>query len=187
MDREAWRAAIHGVAKSWTRLSDWTELNWVFDINIATLSFWWLVRKNILAYIFCPFNLSLSLYLNFLNSIFIWVLCSFPCLFYNWNINCGKFWKRWEYQTTWPASWETYMQVRKQQLELDVEQWTGCKLGKEYIKAVYCLPAYLTYTLLQQIFPTQGLNLGLPHYRQMLYHLSHQGSHRVECYSFMLA
>ena len=35
---------------------------------------------------------------------------------------CGKFWKRWEYQTTWPASWETYMQVRKQQLELDMEQ-----------------------------------------------------------------
>ena len=36
-------------------------------------------------------------------------------------------WKRWEYQTTWPASWETYMQVRKQQLELDVEQQTGSK------------------------------------------------------------
>ena len=34
----------------------------------------------------------------------------------------GKFWKRWEYQTTWPASWETYMQVRKQQLELDMVQ-----------------------------------------------------------------
>ena len=32
------------------------------------------------------------------------------------TINCGKFWKRWEYQTTWPASWETCMQVRKQQL-----------------------------------------------------------------------
>ena len=41
--------------------------------------------------------------------------------------NCGKFWKRWEYQTTWPASWETCMQVRKQQLELDVEQQTGFK------------------------------------------------------------
>ena len=35
--------------------------------------------------------------------------------------NCGKFWKRWEYQTTWPASWETYMQVKKQQLESDME------------------------------------------------------------------
>ena len=41
--------------------------------------------------------------------------------------NYGKFWKRWEYQTTWPASWETYMQVRKQQLELDMEQQTGSK------------------------------------------------------------
>ena len=38
------------------------------------------------------------------------------------KINCGKFWKRWEYQTTWPASWETYMQVRKQPLALDMEQ-----------------------------------------------------------------
>ena len=38
------------------------------------------------------------------------------------TINCGKFFKRWEYQTPWSASWETYMQVRKQQLELDMEQ-----------------------------------------------------------------
>ena len=59
--------------------------------------------------------------------------------------NCGKFFKRWDYQTTWPASWEICMQVKKQQLELDMEQWTGSKLGKEYIKAVYCHPAYLTY------------------------------------------
>ena len=43
------------------------------------------------------------------------------------TINCGKFWKRWEYQTTWPASWETYMQVRKQQLKLDMEQQTSSK------------------------------------------------------------
>ena len=41
------------------------------------------------------------------------------------TINCGKLWRRWEYQTTWPASWETCMQVRKQQLELDREQQTG--------------------------------------------------------------
>ena len=51
-------------------------------------------------------------------------------------------WKRWEYQTTWPASWEICMQVRKQQLELDMEQQTGSKLGKEYVKAVYCHPAF---------------------------------------------
>ena len=43
------------------------------------------------------------------------------------------------------SSRETCMQDKKQQLELDVEQWTGSKLGKEYIKAVYCHPAYLIY------------------------------------------
>ena len=59
--------------------------------------------------------------------------------------NCGKFWKRLEYQTTWPASWEICMQVKKQQLELDMEQQTVSILGKEYAKAVYSLPAYLTY------------------------------------------
>ena len=59
--------------------------------------------------------------------------------------NYGKFWKRWEYQTTWPVSWEICMQVKKQQLELDMEQQTGSKQGKKYVKAVYCHPAYLTY------------------------------------------
>ena len=58
--------------------------------------------------------------------------------------NCGKSLKRWEYQTTWPASWEICMQVRKQQLELDTEQ-TCSKWEKEYVKAEYCHPAYLTY------------------------------------------
>ena len=43
------------------------------------------------------------------------------------TINCGKFWKKWEYQTTWPPSWETDMQVRKQQLELDMEKQTVSK------------------------------------------------------------
>ena len=43
------------------------------------------------------------------------------------TINCGKFWKRWECQATWPASWETCMQIRKQQLELDMKQQTGSK------------------------------------------------------------
>ena len=60
--------------------------------------------------------------------------------------NCGKYFKRWEYQTTLPASWEICMQVKKQQLELDVKRQTGSKLGKEYVKAVYFHPAYLIYT-----------------------------------------
>ena len=50
-----------------------------------------------------------------------------------------------EYQTTWPASWEICMQVKKQKLELDMEQQTGSKQEKENVKAVYCHPAYLTY------------------------------------------
>ena len=51
---------------------------------------------------------------------------AFDCVDHNFR-NCGKFWERWAYQTTWPASWETYMQVRKQQLELDMEKQTGSK------------------------------------------------------------
>ena len=61
------------------------------------------------------------------------------------TMNCGKFLKRWENETTWPATWEICMQVKKQQLELYKEQQTGSKSGKEYFKAVYCHPAYLTY------------------------------------------
>ena len=48
----------------------------------------------------------------------------FDCVDHN---KLWKFWKRWEYQTTWPASWETCMQVRKQQIELDMVQQTGSK------------------------------------------------------------
>ena len=58
--------------------------------------------------------------------------------------DCGKFYKRWDYQTALPASAEICIQVRKQQLELDMELQTGSKLGKEYVKAVYCHHAYLT-------------------------------------------
>ena len=59
--------------------------------------------------------------------------------------NCGKFFKRWEYQTTFPVPQETCMQDKKQQLEPDMEQQTGSKLEKEYLKAVYCHSVYLTY------------------------------------------
>ena len=54
--------------------------------------------------------------------------------------NCGKFLKRCEYQTTWPASWEICMQIKKQQLEPDMKQWTGSQLRKEYVKAVQGFP-----------------------------------------------
>ena len=74
-------------------------------------------------------------------SCFIDYAKTFDCVDHN------KLWKilSWEYQTTLPASWETCIQVRKQQLELDMEQQTGSKSGKEYVKAVYCHPAYLNY------------------------------------------
>jgi len=62
-----------------------------------------------------------------------------------WITTTGKFLKRWKYQSTLTAFWETCMQVKKQQLELDMEQWTGSKLRKEYVKVLYCRPAYLTY------------------------------------------
>ena len=61
---------------------------------------------------------------------------------FDWiTTNCGKLWKRWDYQTTLPASWEICTQVKKEQLELDMEQQTDFKSGKEYIKAVHCHPA----------------------------------------------
>ena len=57
---------------------------------------------------------------------------------------------RWKYETTWPASWETCTQVKKQQLERDMEQQTSSRLVKEDVKMVYCHPAYVTY--MQNIF-----------------------------------
>ena len=77
---------------------------------------------------------STSASLTTLNPLTVWI-----------TKNCGKFFISWEYQTTLPASWETCMQVKKQQLEPDMEQWTGFKLGREYARAVYFLSAYLTY------------------------------------------
>ena len=70
---------------------------------------------------------------------------------YTKAFDCGNHNKLWKilqemaYQTTWPASCKIWMQVKKQQLELDMEQQTGSKSGKEFFKAVYCHPAYLTY------------------------------------------
>ena len=65
---------------------------------------------------------------------------TFDCMDHNRLENFRK----WEYQTTLSASWEICTQVKKQQLEPDLEQQTGSKLGKKYIKAVYYHPAYLT-------------------------------------------
>ena len=77
-----------------------------------------------------------SIYFCFIDyaKAFVWITTS-----------CGKFLKTWKYNTILPASWEIFMQVKKQHLEPDMEESTGSKLGKEYIKAVYCHPAYLIY------------------------------------------
>ena len=58
--------------------------------------------------------------IDYANPLTVWI-----------TTNCGKFFKRWEYQATWPVSWEICMQFKKQQLELDMEQQTAWRLGKE--------------------------------------------------------
>ena len=69
---------------------------------------------------------STSAPLTMVKSLTVWI-----------KTNCGKFFKRWEYQTTLPASYKTCIQVKKQLLEPYMEQQIGSKLGKAYIKAVY--------------------------------------------------
>ena len=65
----------------------------------------WIIKK--------PRELQKNIYFCFTGyaKAFVWI-----------SINCGKFLKRWEYQTTWPASWKICMQIKKQQLDLDMEQ-----------------------------------------------------------------
>ena len=71
-------------------------------------------------------------FIDYIKALTVWIITSW-----------GKLLKRWEYHTILPVSWETCMQVKKQQLEPDMEQWTPT-LGKEYDKALYCHPANLT-------------------------------------------
>ena len=75
---------------------------------------------------------SISTSLTVLKSLTIWI-----------TINCGKFYKRWESQTTLSVSLETCMRIKKQHLELNMEKLTASKLGKECDKVVYCHSAYL--------------------------------------------
>ena len=99
-------------------------LEWNIPVNIKKGNQLQLTRE---------FQKKKSASLTTLKSLTVWI-----------TTNCRKFLKWWEYQTTLTASWETCIQVKKQQLELDMEQWTGSKLGKEYGKAEYCHPDYLT-------------------------------------------
>ena len=96
-----WWAAVYGVAQSRT----W--LKW-FSSSSSSRESKGNSRKT-----------STFASLTTLKSLTVWI-----------TTNYGKFLKRWEYQITWPAFWEICVQVKKQQLELDMEKWTGSKLGK---------------------------------------------------------
>ena len=87
------------------------------EIKLSMLAGSWRVLSN-------SRKTSTSASLTTLKPLTVWI-----------TTNRGKFLKRWDYHTTWPASGEICMQVKKQQLELDMQQWTGSKLGKEYLKA----------------------------------------------------
>ena len=86
------------------------------EIKLPTLSGSWKKQES-------SRKTSTSASLTTLKPLTVWI-----------TTNYGKFLTRSEDQTTWSASWETCMQVRKQQLELDMEWQTGSKLGKEYVK-----------------------------------------------------
>ena len=83
MDREAWRAAIHGVAKSWTQLSDWTELNWVLRNNTSSSPSWkwkWKWCRSVISDSLWPLGLSLpcsSVHGIFQARILEWVAISY--------------------------------------------------------------------------------------------------------------
>ena len=104
MDRGAWQATIHGITRVGHDLAT-KPPPYLLPTSAGSLKKQESSRKT-----------SISALLTMSKSLTVWI-----------TINCGKFWKRWEYQTTWPAFWEICMQVRKQQLEPDMEQQTGSK------------------------------------------------------------
>ena len=155
MDREAWHAAIHGsqrVGHYWLTEMKWTEPGLAWEIHCISListenldtvfhsipalekfklHLWWSTFGSRI----CSHAESAVLKLKvggkvkgFWSKTKTKFLLTMPKPLTVWvTINCGKFWKRWADQITWPVSWETYMQVRKQQIELDMEQQTGSK------------------------------------------------------------
>ena len=120
MDRGAWCTAVHGVAKTWAWLFSKPGFSnmWTENFQMLKLD----LEKSEKPEIKLPtFTGSLKKQESSIKT-YIFVLLSTPKPSTVWiTINCRKFWKRWEYQTTSPASWETCIQVRKQQLELDME------------------------------------------------------------------
>ena len=86
----------------------------------------WIIEK--------PREFQKDIYYCFIDyaKIFVWIAT-----------NCGKFFKKWEYQTTSPTSWEICMHVNKQQLEMNVKQWTGSKLGKKNTLTLYTVTLFI--------------------------------------------
>ena len=126
-DRGAWWAAICGVAQSQTRLmwlSSSSSNTWTMNFRMFKL----VLEKAEEPEIKLPTSTGSLTNQESYRKISIFTLLTMPKPLTMWiTINCGKFWKRWEYQTTWSASWEICMQVRKQQLETDMEQQTASK------------------------------------------------------------
>ena len=124
----------HTLAKYWSKFSKpsfnstWTMNFQMFKLDLEKAeepevklpsSIWWSRKQE------SSRKTSTSALLTMPKPLTVWI-----------TINCGKFWKRWEYQTAWPASWEICMQVKKQLLQSDMDQQTGSQSGKEYVKGV---------------------------------------------------
>ena len=84
----------------------------MFKLDLEIANMHWIITKA------REFQKSIS-FIGYAKALTVWI-----------TISCGKFLKRWEYQTTWPVSWEICMQVKKQQLELYMEQQDGFQIGK---------------------------------------------------------
>ena len=108
-----WKSSTLGFSSTWTEIFQMYKLGFEEaeepEIKLTTFAGSWKKQES-------SRKTSISALLTMPKPLTVWI-----------TINCGQFWKRWEYQTTWPASWEICMQVRKQQLELDMEQQTGSK------------------------------------------------------------
>ena len=128
-DRGAWWAAVYGVAQSRTRLKQFSssssrslpESGPCSPLHCQSLPMVKKTEKERIGGLHDSFTFrevwKLShMTMHMPKPLTVWI-----------TINCGKFLKRWEYQTTWPASREICIHVRKQQLELDMEQQTGSK------------------------------------------------------------
>ena len=147
VNREAWSATVHGVTKSWIPLSNWTTtiLSTCSEFTHLNLIFK-ILQVRIQQYVNCELpdvqagfrkgrgirdqianiHWIIEKAREFQKNIYCFIdyAKAFDCVDHN---KLWKLWKRWEYQTTLPVSWETCMQVKRQQLELDIEQQSGSK------------------------------------------------------------